>query len=276
MLSGPPPISVLMPSFNGARYVAEAIQSIRDQTFRDYEFIIVDDHSTDGSWDIILSCARQDPRIVAVRNDRNLRICETLNRGLGLSQAPFIVRMDSDDVALPLRLARLHRFMSDPGNDAVGVCGSFCLVINEAGVPLGTKAFPVEDEEIRRSFWRRNPIQHSAAIIRRACFKDLGLYDGAYLLAEDLDLWMRFGRRWRLANIPEVLLKYRVSSTSSILAHQKEMMSQSIRVRRDGAIKYGYGLSWRARAGMATMALMRLLPPRLVFRIFMRSIRALP
>ena len=272
----PVPMSVVMPNFNGERDLPEAIESILGQSFRAYEFVIVDDFSSDDSWNIIRAFAGKDSRIIPLRNGDNKGISETLNNGLIRSRGKYIVRMDSDDVALPNRLRRLFDYMEDPGHGQVGVCGSYCLVIDAAGKPLGTKTFPLDDREIRHSFWRRNPIQHSASIIRRSCFDDCGFYDGRLVLAEDLDLWMRFGQKYELANIPEVLLKYRISDRSSIIAQQKKMLERSIRVRLDAAKKYGYRLTARARLSLAMTWLMRYLPPRIVLKIFMRSIHVKP
>jgi len=275
-MTTPVPISVVMPNFNGERDLPEAIESILGQSYRAYEFIIVDDFSSDDSWDIIRAFAGKDSRIILLRNDGNKGISETLNKGIIRSQGKYVVRMDSDDVALPDRLRKLYDYMEDPGHGKIGACGSYCVVIDEAGKPLGTKTFPLEDREIRHSFWRRNPIQHSASIIRRSCFDDCGLYDGRLVLAEDLDLWMRFGQKYELANIPEVLLKYRITDKSSIIAHQKKMLERSIRVRLDAAKKYGYRLTARARLSLAMTWLMRYLPARIVLKIFMRSIHVKP
>ena len=265
-------ISVVMPNFNGAKHLSEAIESILTQTFRDFELVIIDDCSSDESWDIIQVFAGKDDRILPLRNERNLKICGTLNRGLTFARGAYIVRMDSDDVARPDRLIRQLLFMGAPGHEGIGVSGSYCLVIDDEGRALGTKTFPLRDGEIRRSFWWRNPIQHSASIIRRACFDEFGAYDERLLLAEDLDLWMRFGQRYELANIPEVLLEYRVSDRSSIIADQKAMLKQSIRARWEGAHKYGYGMPARACLSIAATWMMRFLPSRIVLRVFMRTI----
>jgi glycosyltransferase involved in cell wall biosynthesis len=267
-----PVISVLMPNFNGAKHLSEAIESILAQTFRDFEFIIVDDCSSDESWDIIRNIAGKDDRILPLRNERNLGICGALNRGLTFTRGDYVVRMDSDDVARPDRLFRQAAFMGAPGHRGIGVCGSSCQVIDDAGLPLGIKTFPLGDREIKRSFFRRNPIQHSASIIRRACFDELGPYDERLLLAEDLDLWMRFGQRYELANLPEVLMDYRISDRSSIIAHQKAMLKQTIRARREGAHRYGYRMSGPAWLSLAATWMMQFLPSRIVSWLFMRAI----
>ena len=106
-----PKVSVLMPNYNAWKYISEAIQSILNQTFTDFEFIIIDDCSTDNSWEIIQEFAKKDSRIIALRNVKNLTVCRTANRALDMVCGEFIARLDSDDVALPERFSQQLDFL---------------------------------------------------------------------------------------------------------------------------------------------------------------------
>ena len=106
-----PKVSVLMPNYNAWKYISEAIQSILNQDFTDFEFIIIDDCSTDNSWEIIQEFAKKDERIVALRNDENLKICKTLNKGIEIAKWEYIARMDSDDIAMDIWLENVYQKM---------------------------------------------------------------------------------------------------------------------------------------------------------------------
>jgi len=268
-----PKISVIMPNYNAGRFIAEAIESILGQTFQDFEFIIIDDGSTDDSWGIIQNYARKDARIIALKNETNLKICETLNRGLKIAKGGYIARMDSDDVALPERLEIQHQFMEKIENQAIGACGTFCLVIDESGKVLRKKEFPVENEQIKNAFWFRNPIQHSSAIIRKECFDAMGLYDENFVLVEDYDLWMRIGQKFKLHNIPEDCLKYRISGLNTILKKQRKILRAVVRLRLKAIREYGYEISIKGRISLVITWLMQFLPSRFVLFIFSLSIR---
>jgi glycosyltransferase involved in cell wall biosynthesis len=126
-----PKVSVLMPNYNCEKYIAEAIESILDQSFTDFEFIIIDDCSTDGSWKIIQEYAEKDARINAMKNEENLKICKTLNRGIEIAKGEYIARMDSDDIAKPEWLEKVFQEIVSDSN--IGICGANFDVIDSKG-----------------------------------------------------------------------------------------------------------------------------------------------
>jgi glycosyltransferase involved in cell wall biosynthesis len=199
-----PRVTVLMPVYNGKAYLAGAIQSILDQTFQDFELLIMDDGSTDGSSDLVLSFA--DPRIRLLRNATNLGLVATLNKGLGLAQGDYIARMDCDDLSFSHRLERQVAFMDQ--NPEIGIAGSW---FKRLGADEGTIAYrAIDDAEIRFSLIFRTTLQHSSVIIRRAILVEHQLeYDVRFQYAEDYEFWIRCGRYTKLANIPEILVAYR-------------------------------------------------------------------
>lgn len=268
-----PKVTVLMPVYNGEKYLREAVDSILAQTFRDFEFVIVDDASTDGSREIVISYA--DPRIVLVSNERNLGLTASLNRGLDIARGEYVARMDSDDVSLPERLERQVAFMD--ANPDVGACGAWSLDIDHAGNVVGSREMPV-GEELNNFYWRRS-LSHPAAMFRFDR-EDGPRYDPAFRYAQDYDLWFRVRARRRLANLPEHLLLYRVHDESITGARGEAQLRSCYEIfrRHTGTPAISFeaflaltGRSWELdplRRALATMRLARGLgaPYRLYFR----------
>lgn len=263
-----PKISVIMPNYNDAEFLPQAIESVLAQTFIDFEFIIIDDGSSDDSWDIIREYARKDSRIVAVKNERNLLICRTLNRGISLAKGKYIARMDSDDISLPTRFEKQIVFMEDEKNQKIGVCGMNFFVINRNGQRIGMKEFPESNEACRATFLFRNPFGHNTVMIRKKCFDELGVYDNDFVYAEDLELWMRFGQKYELHNIPECLVEFRSFGDNTLLTSQKKMITNTLKARKKAVFEYGYRFSFLSVVAFGVSWLMQFLPPRVVLKLF--------
>lgn len=202
------PISVLMPVFNSQRYVGQCVESILSQTFPDFEFIIIDDGSTDRSRDILEGYARRDGRIKLVSR-ANTGYSRALNEALSLARGEFLARMDSDDVARPRRFERqIGRLREDPECVAVG-----CQVldIDPWGIPLHTSSNKLDHDEIVAELLKGAgaEIPHPGVMMRRSAVVALGGYRVEFEPVEDLDLYLRLADRGRLANLPDVLLEYR-------------------------------------------------------------------
>jgi len=199
-----PKVSVLMPVYNGEQYLSAAIDSILKQTFSDYEFIIVLDPSTDNSKSIIESYS--DSRIVFLQNFQNIGLAASLNRGLAIAQGEYIVRMDSDDISLPERIARQVEFMET--NTSIGITGTLIKSIGEK--PEIVINYPTNPETLRSSLLFEPLIAHPTVIMRRDfLIKHQLTYNPAFSKAEDYDLWSRCSNHFSLANIGEVLVLYR-------------------------------------------------------------------
>lgn len=205
-----PRVTVLMPVYNAARFVEAAIRSVLAQTFDDFELVVIDDGSSDDSARIVRSF--DDPRIRFVQNERNLGLTPTLNRGLALARGEFVARQDADDLSEPPRLERQVAFLD--ANPEVAVVGSWYTKIGEHGEPLGKRTPPTDDVSVQWAMLSYCPIVHSAATFRRDAITALGAYDERFGYAEDFDLWSRVAKRYRMANVPEYLVQYRVLPTS--------------------------------------------------------------
>jgi glycosyltransferase involved in cell wall biosynthesis len=208
MMTDPPVISVCMPVYNTDPYIAEAVESILAQSYRDFEFIIIDDGSTDRSLAILEGYAAQDSR-VRLSSRPNAGYLVRLNEMLDMARGDFIARMDSDDVAMPERFTRQIEFLN--AHPEVVAVGSRILAIDSDGDPLLEFCKVPDHEGIDRAHLeiRGGYINHPAAMIRTGAIRAVGGYRGAYWPGEDVDLWLRLAEIGRLANLPETLLKYR-------------------------------------------------------------------
>jgi glycosyltransferase involved in cell wall biosynthesis len=207
-----PTISVLMPVYNAQRYLAEAVESILNQTFEDFEFLIIDDGSTDRSRKILERYAAQDPRIVLISRP-NAGFVATLNELLSKAKGELIARMDADDISLSDRFARQVEFLRQ--NPDVVCVGGAQDWIDEAGRLLLYHKEAEQDTEIQQQLLcGRTAINHPSALIRRAALLQVGGYDASLFPAEDLDLWLKLGEIGKLANLSNTVIKYRQHSRS--------------------------------------------------------------
>ena len=260
-----PKVSVLMPNYNCEKYLSESIESVLNQTFKDFEFIIIDDCSTDNSWEIIQEFAKKDERIVAMRNDENLKICKTLNKWLEIAKWEYIARMDSDDIALENWLEEVYKKISE--NKEIWLCWWNIYLIDWEGKETWEKKFPETDFECRIAIWFRNPFAHNTVLFRKDCYQNFWWYDENFLYAEDLELWIRFWQKYKFYNIQKNLIKYRVFWWNSILQKQKQMIKNTLLARKK-AKKLGYKMNLKARFYYFGTWCMQFLPPKFVLWLF--------
>jgi glycosyltransferase involved in cell wall biosynthesis len=203
-----PLISVLMPAYNARRYLREAVDSILAQTLDDFEFIIIDDGSSDGTPALLKGLAARDRRI-RLQSGPNEGVSASLNKGLALARGEFIARMDADDVSLPTRFEKQLRFLQQRSNYVL--VGSRCMLIDPDGFPICEKTdIAFDHEEIDALLLRMSwPIVHPAVMMRTDALRKVGGYDTRYRTNQDHDLFLRLAEVGRLANLPEVLLNYR-------------------------------------------------------------------
>jgi glycosyltransferase involved in cell wall biosynthesis len=203
-------VSVVMSIFNGEVYLREAMDSILGQTFQDFEFIVIDDGSTDGTGEVLLSYAQRDARVHVVRHENRGR-AESLNIGIGLAEGKYIARMDADDISLSDRLQHQVSFLDD--HPEVGLLGGAFDSISVDGHVLNKVQYPTEDMEIRAVMLRYNPFCHPTVMMRKELAVAAGLYRKALLDADDYDLWLRMSERCKVANLAACVLRYRVHSS---------------------------------------------------------------
>jgi hypothetical protein len=210
-----PRVSVVMPVFNAASFLAEAVESVLGQTLHDLELVVVDDGSADGSREILERYARTDQRVKVVAHETNLGASAAMNQGAQLARAPYVAIAHADDVALPVRLSRQVEFLD--AHPSVAVVGGAVIVIDEAGRRGPIMQFPTNARVIRQTLLRHNCLAHPTVMLRREALGDVGGYRFDYV--EDYDLWLRLSERFDIANLPEPLILYRLHAFQlSILA----------------------------------------------------------
>lgn len=227
-VSGLPKVSVLMPVYNGGSYLAEAIRSILEQTFTDFELLVIDDGSKDESYKIAAEIS--DDRIRLIRQDKNLGLVAALNLGLGLSRGKYIARMDADDISLPERLSRQVDFMDT--NPDVGICGSWLQTFSDEKPVVWS--LPLSHSKIHVRLLFQSALFHPTVFIRKSTIDAQSLcYSSDYPHAEDYELWSRSLAYCRLANIGEALLHYRIHANSigSLEPDSKQHSADKIRLR---------------------------------------------
>jgi glycosyltransferase involved in cell wall biosynthesis len=211
-----PAVSVVMAVHNYAKYLSGAVRSILEQTYTDFEFIIVDDGSTDRTAKILERFAREDSRI-RLLSQPNRGLTVSLRRGIESASAPLIARMDGDDISLPRRLEVQVRYLHE--HPEVVALGGQILLIDPYGGYLGSRERELHHDAIDTGLLAGDgaAIYHPALMLRRSAYDQVGGYDEVYRTAQDLDLFLRLGEIGRLANVEDYLLLYRVhlSSTNS-------------------------------------------------------------
>ncbi|HEX8521008.1 MAG TPA: glycosyltransferase family 2 protein [Tepidisphaeraceae bacterium] len=216
-------VSVLMPVYNAAAFVQQAVESILAQTYRDFEFIIVDDGSTDRTSRILKKLASRDPRIHLIHQS-NAGIVAALNNGLQHCAGDLIARMDADDVSMPQRFERQVEYL-DAHPECVCV-GSRVLAIDPYGGVLYTSEHEQSHEWIDRELLKGVgwAVVHPVAMLRKGAMSAVGAYRREFQWAEDMDLFLRLAELGKLANLPDILLQYRQHPDSVNRSRQKEQI----------------------------------------------------
>jgi glycosyltransferase involved in cell wall biosynthesis len=215
-------ITVLLPVYNAGHPLKRAIESILNQDHTDFEFLIIDDSSTDGSADIIVRYAKSDSRIQPIFHHKNSGLSDTLNEGLRMAGCELIARMDQDDESLPHRLRIQCRYLSTRPD--VAAVGSFVFYMGTSADRDRLIRFPVSSGEIARTLAEYNCIFHPTVMMRREAVLAFGGYRSEFKNAEDYDLWLRMSRQYQLGNIPIALLRYRFSVSGMTLGRKWEQL----------------------------------------------------
>lgn len=230
-------ISVIMPAYNASAYIAEAIESIFAQTYTDFEFIIINDGSTDATEKIISSY--KDPRIIYIKNEKNIGLIASLNKGLDIVKGSFIARMDADDIALPQRFEKQVRFF-EKEKDLVAVGSDYFLLTGRRQRLIQNH----NNSDYQKAMLLFTPCFCHPAVMMRNVFKDNSLsYKAEYKYAEDYKLWTDLAFTGRFGNVQEPLLKYRLHDTQVSAHNNKEQLKISERIRIEYYRKLGFNFS---------------------------------
>ncbi len=223
-----PLVTVLMPVRNGAAYLREAIDSVLQQTFREFELLIIDDASEDESHEIINSY--RDPRIRCLRNVKRLKLAGALNRGIDQARGRLIARMDADDICLPHRLESQVQFMQR--RPEISLCGSSVDSFGDGA--LGRWEYPAWHNEIYAELLFDNPFAHPSMMIKRDCFAyGSNRYNVEYYPAEDYALWQKLVGQYKSANLRQSLLRYRLQPKSMTRSDSFNMDRQAMLIQQE-------------------------------------------
>jgi glycosyltransferase involved in cell wall biosynthesis len=229
-----PSVTVATIAYNAASYLEECVRSIQRQTFDDYEHVIVEDGSSDGTLELACALAAEDPRIRVEQNAGNLGIARARNRAVSLARGEFLAWLDADDIAMPTRLERQYRVLRDA--DDIGIVGGYLEFFDETG-SLSVRKYPVGDAEARRMLFKFVSVSEPAAMIRSSVLRQCGDYNPRYPPSADLDMLFRIAAVSRLANVPEVVVRYRRSATQATSTKLRVMEKRTLEIR------------WRNRRG---------------------------
>lgn len=231
-----------MPAYNAEKYIGEAIESVLNQTFKDFEFIIIDDCSTDRTSEIIKEYTARDARISYFRNEKNLMISHTLNRGISLSKGKYVARMDADDWSYPDRLQKQYDYMEL--HPEVGVSGGTMEVCNEKLEAIGFRKYNLTDTQIRKKLFRYSPFSHPLVIFQTDILKNNNLEYGPVLaIAEDYDLYFRVGMFSQFGNMPDTLIKYRMVAKGTSISKARTQERLTLYIRLKAVFEYGYTMT---------------------------------
>jgi glycosyltransferase involved in cell wall biosynthesis len=203
-------ISVVMSAYNAEKYISEAIESILNQSFENFEFIIINDCSTDNTLEIIKRYSSQDSRIKLINNKENLGLTSSLNKAIKSSKGKYIARMDDDDISEKTRFEKQIEFLEK--NKDIDIVGSFAKNIDEEGNILNDRTVPLNHDEIINILPKLSPLIHPAIIFRKKSLGKIGFYNEKFRTSQDYEMWFRaMAAGLKFQNLPLYLVKYRVN-----------------------------------------------------------------
>jgi glycosyltransferase involved in cell wall biosynthesis len=226
-----PKVSIMTLAYNCQDFLSEAISSIQEQSFEDWELIIIDDHSSDKTAEIAKQFAAENERVRYFRNEENLGIPRGRNRALKEACGEYIAVLDSDDIWLSeKKLQRQVEFLDT--HPEHGVVGTWTRNIDNDGEITGDNKTPQNDEFIRRTFFWKNQIVNSSSLFRKKAVANVGGYDNTFAYSQDMELWLALGKDWKLANLPHFWTAYRSHDKNVSLKKRNAQLEQNIRALR--------------------------------------------
>jgi glycosyltransferase involved in cell wall biosynthesis len=265
-----PKVSVVIPVYNTEKYIGEAIEGILNQTFKDFELIVVNDCSTDRTLEILKEYQKKDNRIKILSNEKNLKVSATANRGIKEAKGEYIVKQDADDWSYPDRIAKQVEYM-DTHQEVVLSSGNMEMCDENMTVKNRTH-FPTSHKEIMKVLLQFNPMVHSAMIYRRKTFLEVGGYDKINT-SEDYLLTMKMASKGKLGNLEDVLVKYRVLKTSLTAKNPMDMHLATLYCALDGHLNYKYPITFKTKVITLTRLFIAYFVPARLWRFISTVLR---
>jgi len=266
-----PVVSVIMPVYNAGSFLVEAIESILRQTYRNFELIIVDDGSTDNSWQLIKKYKAKYPnklKIFHLENRINYAGNGAVNHGMRFARGEFIARMDADDIAYKNRLKKQVEYLLN--HTAVILLGTQAVIIDGTGVIIGKKSAPETHKEIYESYGVVHPMIHPTCMIRRSLLPDKNrIYEGKFGVNADYYTFFKLLNYGKFANLPDILLKYRMHEGNFSLKKPKVTFLNSIKIRIRAVITLHYRMSYKSFILMILQSLVIIpIPEKLIVPLY--------
>ncbi len=225
-----PLVSIIMSVHNGSSFLHEAIESILSQTFQNFEFIIIDDGSTDLTPSVLERYQSLDRRVRIIKLEENLGLPTCLNLGVDQALGKYIARMDADDISLPYRLEEQVKFLTD--HPDIDMVGTGYIVIDDSGRNKGAYFVSADPAVIKWSFIFFNPIAHPSVMIRASTLKRFGGYDEQCLRSQDYDLWWRISLDGRISNLRKICLLFRRHESRVSVRHSEQQQDYARNIRK--------------------------------------------
>jgi len=261
-----PLVSVVMPVYSFGKYGANAVKSILDQSYRNFEFIIVNDGSKDKTLDILKSYKKKDKRIIIVDNKKNLGVTKSLNKALDLANGKYIIRMDADDWSYPERFKLQVNLMEN--NPEVVVSGSYIQICDSKLKPMHIRHYPLDDADIRKHLFRYSPFAHPATIWRADMLKK-ERYDERINVCQDYELYFRMGKIGKFMNLNRPLLKLRMHEGSISTTLSDIQSKNTVLIRFNAVLMHKYNMSsFDKLYNFSQELVINLIPVKLRFIIF--------
>ena len=231
-------ISVVMPVYNAEKFLSQAIESVLTQSYKNFEFIIVNDSSSDNSYQICEKYQKIDPRIKLIQNKKHQGVGFTLNQAIGQSKGQFIARMDADDIMLPSRLEEQVYYLNR--NKDIVCLGSWMKEINEKNETIGKRITPLLHEEIYEKMFYEMAIQNPTLMINKNLVPKDFQWCKTDGILDDLDLLFKLLKFGQFANINEYLMLYRIHDNNLSLKNIKQTFKEALVIRQNAIKKYHY------------------------------------
>lgn len=257
-------VSILMPVYNAEEYLSKTLESIKSQTYQNWELFAIDDWSTDQSYEVLLNFAKKDKRIKVYRNGKHRGVAGAANLALSMIKSNYVARMDADDLMHPERIDKQLKFLKK--NKNVVVVGSQCILIDQIGQKIGEKKFPISNDRIMKMIFRSIPIQQPSMMINRGLLpKDFIAYDQNKNTAEEVELLFRLFKYGEAVNLPDFLHFYRLHDKNTSLKDPKKTFYLTFLTR----LKYAYKASFvDLFFNFLQLIVVFILPKKLIFPLY--------
>lgn len=254
-------ISVIMPAYNAEKYISESIESILNQSYKNFEFIIIDDCSTDNTWNIILNYVNLDYRIKAYRNSENLKTSKTKNIALSYCTGKYIAVMDADDISEVNRFEKQLEYMEKYNLD---VCGTDLIYFDENG-EIGRKKY----SDVTNTILIESPLCHSSSMIKKELFDKFNNYNQNINVAEDYELWLKFySKGAKFGIVPEYLFYYRQHPNMSKSNKTKLTLKNTIKIKLNAKRNYNLKFGFKGNFRLLAEMILYLFPSKFILFLF--------